>query len=167
MELDVQEKQHEWTLRWRGGAEWMARKRTPRTCPGLDSLMCHLTSHTTSPPPTPSKKGSRLGWMLCSPYLAIFNNLIFELVFCKWHPWDNRAWHEQRYMWYACPLYLAALFTFVLPDARGHRIPVDPQCRGIHGKCVTYDWGSWGSTDSLQSPYLLFEQEGRKEAMAL
>lgn len=87
--------------------------------------------------------GSVLGLMLCSSCLIIFNNFIFELVFCKWSPQNSGAWHEQgRYMQYSCPPFFAAPFMFELPDAHEQN-PSGSTMRGL--PMTAESGGGWKS----------------------
>ena len=66
-------------------------------------------------------------------------------------------------MWYARPPYLASLFTFDPPDACENSLPVDPWCRGVHGRCVTYDrklGDHWQPPESIPSIWTKGQREG-------
>lgn len=79
MELDVQAKQHEWTLRWSGGAEWMARKRMPRTCPRIHSCATWQVTQALPYPPHPRRAP---GLAECSVLRILQFLIILSLNLC-------------------------------------------------------------------------------------
>lgn len=95
--------------------------------PGPASWVCDLCSHTGPH----AQKGLMLALMLCSCHLEIRKR--FYLGTGVLEVKSEGTMEQKGCVPYVCPqLFLAVPFAHLFMLSQEHRIPVDPQCVGVH-----------------------------------